>query len=611
MLYIKESQLWKVLMTENVQLEVRETRLTTLAVDGDYSGSSAPVIAVYLKDSHPELFSLGEHGVPVYQIQDVIIPPKKGLHLNNIEIIFSAPVSVEEDAEEVSYSLSLEAQYVLPLLPLHMVGETYIAVFAAETRVHPKNKAISNLDLQILLNLAELGSDEFKMIANKIATIISPRALSSINGIENIIDSAEIALLRDVRGELLLILAELASGSEKALLELFSFINPLNAFEEKIMVNQHELDANDARLEALTSITDRILSRTNIRNVIPRGLKADGVAKFQEEYNTFNEIMENLDIDGTLSNQLDELSLHDRSFVDEHKNHDALSAYLNSPITKRSLPLNMAPLADKIDFGGLYETDWSLIDSISDFIDDEGNYSMHSFGENIVVSLIASIIRIGRISEVNRIPPFVFLISILSDNQNSSEEHWELVAFSERLAKGDTSLFKDLITIFPKNIPMSQLMTMSYLGFIGFALAGSIIEEKWSKEILHIALHDNQIMLTFIDSLFDNIKEITEQYRSGMAEQGQDFDQVVESSEMIKTQIIFQAIQISLAGLGETYDSGEEIASAMIDAVLKMADLNTGKKTLSPVNSQEWLMTKKEYLDNLLNSTTERTFEEN
>jgi len=582
-------------MSEQIKLFARETRLAALALDGDLAGTNAPIIASYLKEDHSLLFEHMKNGTPVYTVSDLIVSNKRGRDLKQVELIFVVP-SMTEGEEGQEYSLELEAQYVMALFPMHLVGETYLALFASDVRMHNKSKAISNDEIQILIDLPGLGTPEFQVVANKLSSILSNRAVSTIEGMESMMDNGEAELLREERGKLLLVLSELASGSEKALMDLLALINPLNVFEENIIVNQHESTVEDDRLDAIIQIADTILSRTNIRNVLPKKMSPENIRKFQSDYDEFNALMEDFDDEeGSFYNELNELSANDRKFLEERGNSDALTSYLNAPISFNSLPLSMMMLADKINFADIYTTDWSKIDSISDFLDEDGNQP-NSFGENVVISLIASIIRIGRISEINNIPPIMFLINILNDSSHTQDNHWELLAFSDRLAKGDTTLFKDLITILPKDVPMSTLLNVSYLGFIGFALARNIMREGWNQEIIRIALTGNELMSGFMDDVFENVKSTTEQYKEHQGDEEAD----EEHQAMVENQILFQSIQASLSSLGENTNSGEEIASSIIDAMLKMADLNTGKKTISAVNSQEWINIKKEYLNDFL-----------
>lgn len=589
-------------MTQNRrELVARETRLAALSVHGNVSPTITPIIAVYLKTTDEHLNAYLEEGQPIFTIHDLASSSKYTKTNPVVELFFDVPELGNPD-NKIPYTLKVDSQYVLAAFPLHLIGgETYFALFNAETSVHSKRTKIQVDDLQVLLKFPGQDVEEFRTVAEKVSEL-APAGASDIA--QSILkeETEELSIIREERGKLLVLLAELASGSEKAFIELLSLINPLNSFEDNVIINQHEPTDEDKRMEVLIGLVDRILFKTNTRNIPPKRMNAEEIHTYHKEYDAFNEIME--DMDDQFASLLNELSVNDRKFLEaedmKERNADALNAYLIAPITMGTLPQPMRHLAAKIDFNNFFDTDWSKISSVSSFLDENGEQP-NTFGENVVSAIIAATIRIARLSEINGVPPSLFLTSVLGESTGTEDTHWELLAFTERLAQGDTQSFKEMLNVYPRNgMPLSAFLGVSHVGFIGLALARSILEEQWSQDVLHLAFKDNEIATTFVDSVFSNIGAITEQVKEQFADQKLDEDNM----RLLQTQIRLQSIQLALSQLGERYDSPDIITTGMVDAMLTIADLNTGKQTVSTENSPEWVSVKKAYLINFLSLNT-------
>lgn len=586
---------------ERIKLNIKETRLVALAVDGDNASTQAPIFAMYLAESEPLLFELTkEEAIPIFTIKDIIVPPKRGRVVRKIKVIFDGELA-NGDVKE--FEFDIDAQYLMTFFPLHLIGETYIAIFEAGTRIHPKTTAISNNDLQVMLCLPEIETEEFRKLAGKFNSFLSYRSTSGMVGSEEFLESAETEALKNIRNELFINLSELANGNELALNKIKEYIEPLNSYEKNVLIQEKEPTETEIKTEALVTMVEQLLFKINVKNIIPKKVDDSELGKYRQEYEDFVTIMSQLD--NFKKEDFEQLHDNDKKFLDAKNNADALSSYLASPISKNNLPVMMLPLADQIDFGGLYELDWTNIDNVTDFIDD--NESKYSFGEKVVAALIASTIRISRISEVNGNTPIAFFLNVFSSTEplRNDSKRWELEAFSERLAKGDTKLFKELITGLPKDVPMSTLINVSYLGLVGFALARSIIDEAWQQDIIRLAFNDNEIVLSYLDEVFANLKKFSAIAKEHtMVEEENLTDEKRELLEsMISTQISFQSIQEALSTIGETFNNADEIANSMVEAMLQLADLNTGKKTASSINSDEWFEIKKNYLKDFFNAS--------
>lgn len=583
-------------MSDRIKLNIKETRLVALAVDGDNASTQAPIFATYLSESEPALFELArEEAIPIFTIKDIIVPPRQGRSIRKIKVLFDGELANEEVVE---FEFDMDAQYLMTFFPLHLVGETYIAIFDADTKMHPKSKAISNNDLQVMLCLPEVETAEFRHLANKFNMFLSYRATSGVIGSEDFMSNPELEALREVRTELFLTLSDLANGSKEAVETLKTYITPLDSYETNVLVQEQDPTETEMKYDALVTLTDQLLFKINIRNIVPNKLNASEMAQHHKEYDDFMNIMKQNE---ELTPELEALSINDEKLLKERKNPEAMSSYLAAPIRQNNLPKTMAHLSEYIDFGGLYDTDWTEIDSVSNFIDD--SESPYTFGERVVTALIASSIRTARISEVNNTTSVAFFLNIFSDiikEDTTQDNHWELEAFSEKLAGGDTKLFKELLTGLPKNVPMGTLITVSYLGYVGFALARSIIREAWQQDIIRIAFTDNKIATKYLDEVYSNITKFTEIANENNLFVEEDISQekkeILES--MIDSQITFQSIQEALSTVGEEFENANDIANAMISAMLQLADLNTGKQTVSTINSPEWLAVKKDYINN-------------
>lgn len=581
---------------ERIKLNIKETRLVALAVDGDNASTQAPIFAMYLATPEPFLFELGgEHDIPIFTIKDIIVPPRSGRTVRKIKVIFDGELA-NGDVKE--FEFDIDAQYLMTFFPLHLVGETYIAIFDAGTRIHSRTKAISNNDLQVMICLPETETDEFRTLAGKFNTFLSYRSTSSVIGSEDFISSHEMEASKAVRSELFLTLSELANGSLEALETLKTYVNDINIYEKNVLINEKEPQENENKTEAFVNMVDQLLYKINVRNIIPKKMDDSLMVQYRKEYDDFIRIMSQIDVKETATDY-ETLANNDDKFLSEKNNSDAMSSYLASPINKNNLPPTMELLKEELDFGGLYETDWTEVDTVSEFIDDAD--SKYTFGERVIASLIASTIRIARISEVNGNTPIAFFLNVFSSSEisyASKNNHWELEAFSEKLAQGDTKLFKELLTGLPKDVPMSTLITVSYLGFVGYALARAILEEAWQQDIVRLAFSDNKIVLTYMDEVYSNLNKFSNIAQENNFVEEEDMTdekrEILES--MIAAQVSFQSIQEALSRVGEIYENPNEIANAMISAMLQLADLNTGKQTASSINSEEWMQVKKEYI---------------
>lgn len=589
---------------KHTKLEIKETRLTALAVDGDSASTQSPVFAVYLTTPDEQLFELvQDENVPIFTIKNLIVPKKNGRNLRTITVVFDVELA---DGSDKTYAFDMDSQYLMTLFPLHLAGEVYIAVFPAGTRVHSRKKALSNNDLEVLLALPELESDEFRSIATKFNLFTSYRSTSSIVNSEDYMDAAELDALKKVRKDLFIRLSELAEGDITVLETLRSYIEPLNVYEENVLQNNFDPADEEVFFDALVTLTDQLLFKINVRNIIPKKMEASDVSAYHKTYDEFNEIMGNLGAE--LSTGLEILAANDEKFLKDKSNPEALASYMASAIRKDSMPESMKAITDLLDFGGVFDTDWTTIDSVAEFIDVQPEDRNYSFGESVIAALVACTIRIARISEVNGNAPVSFFLNVFSDViAVEADTHWELEAFSSNLAKGETKLFQQLLLGLPKDVPMSTLINVSYIGFIGYALANSIMKEGWQLDIIRIAFADNKIAIRFIEEAFANISKFAElavenEYDE---EENMSLEKREAMASMMEAQIVFQSIQEALTTIGSEYDSAQEISSAVVEAMLQLADLNTGKQTISAVDSEEWLGVKEEYLSKFFNLNRE------
>jgi hypothetical protein len=512
-------------------------------------------------------------------------------------------IAQESEEETVSneYIITLDSTFILTMMALHLGGEIYITLFDSENKPARKNTVIDVEDLQVMIQFPTLNSPASDAILQDITDVASARGMVAVHQITPP-DAEEAARYTRIRGDMFIMLSELMEGSVSALEDIKALMPAIDDFEQRIVLDGKEYSEGDEDIDVVITMIDSIISKLGFIGMIPRPMQPQEVMNFRSDFKEFSEIISDLNDDDEFSDSVsmlnEELSINDKqSIAAAHNDGTAIVSYVNSPISRGTLPEELFLLGDELDFAYIYDRDWSQIDSMASFMDEEGN-QLGTLGECLVGGLIVSVIKAMRFARAQEADNNMLFLSTLLYDVAPPEAHWQLGAFAKTLAEGKTGLFQKMIaTSLPSKVALSQAILSSFMGVTLTAFAKSIIEEEWSDEVVEIALAQSPMIIRFLKE----VKEIAAANLVNFQEdEDNDYEELTPSELiMLNKQILVHSIQQSIFNLGQQEIKLEEVSQELTSAVLAVADINTGKKTDSAFNSSEWINTKADYISKL------------
>lgn len=505
-----------------------------------------------------------------------------------------------KDVDDARYEIIVDNRFILTMFSLHLTGQPYLLLFDKNHKPSRKNDVINVNDLQVIIEFPDAESEIFREMIQTVSEVASLRGMQSVHSLAPG-DAGENERSKQSRSELFLTLSQFIEGSEESLVKLKEISAKITDFEKRIVIDEHEYKEGDLETETLITIIERILFTSAPKSLLPRPrMETQEMHRFREDFETFESIMGQFKDDEAFGEEVefltDEMSLNDKKSLEDETSDisSAAAAYVSSPIRVGSLPKQLFLFADQLDFGGLYTQNWSSVDSRESLIDEEGNME-YPLGDSLVAALIAASIRVVRLAEINKINSMVFLSKVLN-NVAPDDNYWQLGAFSHSLAVGDTKLFKKMVSAGAPNVPLSGVLQTSYLGVSMFAFAIRVQEEKWNEDILSIALQDSPVILSFVEDARRNAVEVFERFL-----ESDDVDKYSPNElNILRQKFFMESVFHALGSLGEKELTIETISNQFTDAVLVLADMNTGKQTESAVGSTEWIDMKTKYLNGLL-----------
>lgn len=515
----------------------------------------------------------------------------------------------EPDDEPENYVFTLDNAFLLTMVSLHLTGEMYIALFDNEHKPRRKNAIIETSELQAMIQLPALKSEVSENIIRDIADIASERGMPTLHKIAPT-DQVEEERAKRLRGSMFILLSEFMTGSLTALEQLKNLIPEIDDFEDRVVIAGGDFRKGDEDTDTTISIIDSLISKLSVSSIIPREMTPQQIINFKSDFRNFSNIMstfnneEDVEFANSMNMLSQELGFNDKTNIDgDNKDGVTVSSFVSSKISRGTLPEEIFLLGEELDFGLIYERDWSLIDSMASFMDEKGN-QQGTLGECLIAGLIVSVIRAMRLAKINHAPNMLFLASMISDTA-PAETYWQLGAFSHKLANGNTELFEKMITTLPQGVELSQFIMSSFLGVTLMAFAKSLTEEGWSDDVINIALSKTPLIIDFLKE----IKSTEKETHASFLENNEDIEELSEHDlKVVNKQILTHSIQQSIFNLGQKDVTAKEISDELITAMLTVADINTGKKTDSSFNSDEWINTKAEYLSNFFQMNSMKFF---
>lgn len=640
-------------MTQPARITIQDVHVGLFDMDTE-GETVSPVIVAVTSENLPILNQLSEledkvslvNRIPVFEIRDIdFLYTKKGVLTGKVDITISdesetstsdnensendfdefesveeaveafislnssKSQNIVEDTEEdyipQEFIFTIDSTFLFALMAFHLTGDAYLTLFDATNKPKNKNTVINVDELQVMIQLPQMNSSLSENILQKIAEVTSERGMSTLHKLAPE-DKEEAERTRRIRSDLFIALSDFMNGSEKALHYLKNLALQIDDFEERIILSGGEMRKGDDDTNTLISIINNIISKLSVNSILPRHMDQQEILNFRNDIKIFSNIISEMKDDNEYAENVAslsaELSLHDKvDLTDSENNQIIATSYITSEITPASLPEELSLLTDELNFGGLFERDWNTIDSMESFIDEDGKQE-GTLGECLITALIVAAIRSMRLSKINKVPNMISLMNILEDVAPEVEGFWQLDAFSRKLANGQTELFNQLMLSLPPNMDLSQALLSSPIGVTLVAFARSLNDEKWSDDVLEIALAENTIITGFLK----DVKVVQDETFEQFLENNEEIDPSMEP--MIKSQIFNHAVKQSIYNLGGQGVDTQNIADELIKSMLTIADINTGKKTDSSFNSAEWIQTKTEYLSSFFKMDSSKFF---
>jgi len=387
------------------------------------------------------------------------------------------------------------------------------------------------------------------------------------------------------RAELMNRILRLSGGSQKALLEGFSMINPLNKLT-KNDTKENKPNREDAEAFFIKEAIDKIYLITSPQAVAALIHEAPNMAEYIEEVDALNEIFRESGIEDLFNEVIaEEGATQTVPFSPTaSSSREDLIAYYSSNITPQTLPEGMIDLANKIQMPLLYDYNWA-----------GGAVALEptpsNVGEITVAKLITIAVRFSRLKRITRtvksnLNPIGFLIQGLNmPGENSLWSFSESIILLKDEKEGDL-LFQELVrTSLPDENSeegfQAERAMNSAAAMLFHNLGHRILDEEWDKETLLVSLKDKKLISSFISDVFSSANGDNEdENRPGPC-----------------------PIQLATMSALALQPSVTEIVEQLASVFRFLAKLNVLKHTDYAEDSVEW----KEYIEKYLRSILQET----
>jgi hypothetical protein len=388
---------------------------------------------------------------------------------------------------------------------------------------------------------------------------------------EHITGSPDLRLTFDefnsARTEVMEIIIGLIHGDNKALLSAYSYVNSYNEFSHDSKKNGWQPKAEQKKLAYIKTQLLSLLSKTNPAAISSELMNSENIEEHVADISTFEELMRENGLDRMFDEALPEAKSPGGNSPQEQV------AYLARPIT--TLPRSMASLEKKLKTLPAIDKPWQTSPE-TDLI---------STGDDLAAAFVVVATRLARLEELQledegRIYPMVVLGHGLA--VQGEEGPWILRESMRLLAVDKTLPLTDFLMNGTGNLNPQEL-TNTVLGFLFHRFGHKILEEKWERNIIKIALRNQPLMAEFVDEVYEQAA----QERPGDLGDDEAPCSVIAAS-------------FNFFRLGFDKDS---MVKELIGAMLSVADLNAHKETEFIKDSPDWQQYLEDYLVSLVEDT--------
>jgi hypothetical protein len=392
--------------------------------------------------------------------------------------------------------------------------------------------------------------------------------------------------INSLRAELMNRVIRLSNGSEKALLEGFSLINPINKLTNNNPV-ENKPTREDAELFFVSEAVEKIYQITSPQTVAALIHEAPNMEEYIEQMDTLDEILRDSGMEDIFNEVIAETGTEEKVAVKlptHSSSREELISYYSAPISKETLPQGMRFLANKLQMPILFDYNWASGNS-------ELEITPTNAGEIIVSKLITVAIRFSRLKTIthavkSNLNPVGFLMQGLNmPGENSLWAVNEAIILLRNEEDGEL-LFNELLR---SSLPSEEDEQVSperalhsAAAMLYHHLGHKVLEEGWDKETLLISLKDKSLISSFINDVYDSTRE-------PMSEE--------EASQRPCP------IQLATMSMLALQPSVSEIIDQLAFTFRLLAKLNVLKYTDHAENSPEW----NEYVEKYLRSVLVET----
>lgn len=383
-----------------------------------------------------------------------------------------------------------------------------------------------------------------------------------------------------VRGDILDIVLSLINGSEDALVSLYEYAENIDTANETMKKN--EVFTPEDRLALIAGELIKALyyntTPATLISHITEEEEIDSINDFQEVINTSGKDLEQI-FSSVMKEHLEE---HPEPLkINEDSSDQEKMDYLSRPTNTIPLLGGLFALSDRINIDLLYSRNWN---SLSDITEDD----YVSVGELTIILALVVAQRIQMFSKVvgNNTPEettslaMSVIVSILT--RDNEDQIWALEEGLYRMSATQPLVFNEFLHIAVEDESKNEVLSGPFGGLMHW-LGHAIIKEGWTQEAMNIAFENQPIILEFVEALFDEHSEWTDEETDGcysynamarVVEEGEDEDEEVDVKPLIKE-------------LGE--------------ALTILAELNVMKAEDFQKDSEEWKESIRAYMSTIIN----------
>jgi hypothetical protein len=375
-------------------------------------------------------------------------------------------------------------------------------------------------------------------------------------------------MVNEVRGDLIQTIIGLMNGSPAALVEAYSFIEPLNRINQIELEDSEVLSDEDKKSLVLKDMLLKLENSTHPITISHLFSESENARQYIRDIEEFESIANASKIDLNFGKELDKGDVINPDSSDED-----VVAYINSPIELKFMPDNIQTLMMGVDIDYFWDFKWhSAVEEVVDF------KKMRSAGEFFVSMLLVISVRMARLKELydmsgnSDLSPIANLTNGLT--QQGENFSWIVKQGLTLLEKGNDEVLMGLLTITPDSENASGLNGPATL--LMHAIGHAALELELPLSVIEANLKDEPRVTDFVNKVF----ELQEKVPPELITADEDLC-------FIKS-FVFAYMQ-------ESGTITEDYAKEMLNTVKILSEMTVMRVSDSSMNTEEWNNTMKEF----------------